>query len=178
MAQRKVMPLGLHNCTKISSIFSIKGPVLSVEGVYNNDVLEGSGVVVYRNGEKLRCAFEENCVHGHSVLFAGNGSVKKVGKFWRGVPIGLEWNYLEGGGFVVGKVIQFIWSGLWRCVLGMAPAKVNGRIAKILQKCKKSSNLITLFGFNVRLLVSRAYRKRVTDEWSVWQLVSLECFIK
>ena len=83
---------------------SAPGPVLSVEGEYNNDVLEGRGVVYFRNGERMNCSFEDNSIHGHAVLFAGNGSVKQVGKVWSGVQTGLQWNFLEGGGFVVGKV--------------------------------------------------------------------------
>jgi hypothetical protein len=54
------------------------GPILCVDGVYNNDDLEGRGVITYRNGEKLHCTFEDNSCHGHAVLFDSSGSVKQV----------------------------------------------------------------------------------------------------
>ena len=81
----------------------------TVEGVFNNDVLEGDGgIVTYRNGDQLRCSFEDSHIHGFGVLFAGNGDVRQIGKFFRGVSCGLQWNFLEGGGFVVGKVSQVL----------------------------------------------------------------------
>ena len=83
----------------------LTGSIATVEGTFNNDVLEGGGgVVTFRNGDQLRCSFEDSCIHGFAVLYAGNGDVKQIGKYFRGVPCGLQWNFMEGGGFVVGKV--------------------------------------------------------------------------
>ena len=82
----------------------VAGPVLSVEGVYENDILHGRGIVTYRNGEKLHCSFEDNFIQGYSVLCDASGEVKQVGKYSKGMMSGLQWNYLEGGGYLVGKV--------------------------------------------------------------------------
>jgi hypothetical protein len=41
---------------------------------------------------------------GFAILYDKSGTVKRIGRFVRGVQFGLQWNFLEGGGFTVGRV--------------------------------------------------------------------------
>jgi len=79
------------------------GPVKSLEGDYDNDHLFGKGKVEYRNGQVLHCFFEGSYLHGYSKLMTPSGKLLRVAKYVRGVLSGFQWNFLEGGGFLVGQ---------------------------------------------------------------------------
>lgn len=81
-----------------------KGPVQSIEGIYDSDHLVGKGKVVYTNGQVLFCFFEGSYLQGYSKLFSSAGKLQRIAKYVRGVLSGFQWNFLEGGGFLVGQV--------------------------------------------------------------------------
>jgi len=83
------------------------GPnVVCVEGMYENNQLDGPGSITYTSGEVLYCMFTAGYIQGPAKLFhhskEGLHQLKMVGWYSKGIRYGLVWNFTVGGGFLVG----------------------------------------------------------------------------
>ena len=104
--------------------------MVCVEGTYANNQLDGPGAITYVGGDVLHCMFSNGYVQGPAKLFhhskEGTHQLKmasqnvvtqfgsfsspklflknsvQVGWYTKGMRYGLVWNFLVGGGFLVG----------------------------------------------------------------------------
>ena len=75
-----------------------------VEGTYQKNVLCGYGKIAHLNGDILYCVFGKGYITGPTKLYDKNNVLKEVCWYYRNVPYGIVWKYLQGGGFLVGHV--------------------------------------------------------------------------
>ena len=81
-----------------------KPDLASLEGNYSNDLLRGKVKVDYKNGDSLYAWFESGTLHGYGKLYDKDRNLKRVGWCANGRPTGLTWEFLEGGGHLVGDL--------------------------------------------------------------------------
>ena len=74
-----------------------------VEGTYLDNILCGQGKVTHLNGDVLHCMFRSGYVTGPTKLYDKKCVLKQVCWFHRNVAYGTVWNFLKGGGFLVGQ---------------------------------------------------------------------------
>ena len=55
-----------------------------IEGIYDEDVLEGPGTIHYTNGERLRCEFIHGVPNGPAKLFDKDNHIKQVRQVYFG----------------------------------------------------------------------------------------------
>jgi len=102
--------------------------VFSVEGSFRDNQLDGSGSISYDNGDVLFCRFCQGYVQGPAKLFSKHNELKSVCWYNKGLPCGLVWHFLVGGGFLIGRAdmmgcltgddIAFLYPDLKTALLG------------------------------------------------------------
>jgi len=80
--------------------------VIAIRGNYKNGLIEGKARVFFKDRSWLEGYFKSGIQHGFSRLFDKKGRLFFVGNFQNGVPVGVCWKIIRGGGCVVGRVDQ------------------------------------------------------------------------
>jgi len=78
--------------------------VISIRGEYRNDMLEGKARIYFKNRSWLEGYFKYGIQHGFARLFDKKGRLQFIGNYQNGVPVGVCWRVIRGGGCVVGRV--------------------------------------------------------------------------
>lgn len=123
-------------------IFLSNTPEVSyVEGTYVDNILCGQGKTGYVNGDVMHCIFGDGYINGPTKLYDKNWVLKRVCWFYRNTPTGIIWNFLTGGGFLVGRAdatgnmtgdnIAFLYPDLRTALYGTF---INGKMA-VAQTC-------------------------------------------
>ena len=94
------------------------GGVVKLEGSWTEDLLEGPGRLQLESGAVLHCVFRHGILHGFTRLLDREGKLLRLVtiivhtaveislQVWYrdGRPAGLCWQFLQGGGFLVGEL--------------------------------------------------------------------------
>ncbi|TRY75439.1 hypothetical protein TCAL_09504 [Tigriopus californicus] len=120
------------------------GPqIQAITGIYRHGVLQGLGKVFLESGICLEGQFRQGFLHGPVCGYNPRGSLVFVGCFDGGRPIGIAWKWLEGDGFLYGRLdrsgeftgsnIAYLYPDLVTCLIGeFANGQlVQGRESKI-----------------------------------------------
>ncbi len=75
-----------------------------IVGTYNLDKLHGKAKVIYNNDKWLEGYFKQGVLHGFCRHFDEKSRLTFVGCYKNGVPHGVCWKIIRGGGAVVGRV--------------------------------------------------------------------------
>ena len=62
--------------------------------------------MVFRDGDWLEAFFEHGVLHGFGRKYEAHGRLATFGYYSHGVPVGIWWKIIDGGGTVVGEVDQ------------------------------------------------------------------------
>ena len=73
-------------------------------GNYSRDRLNGKAKVIYNDDTWLEGYFKDGVMHGFVRRFDGKGRLCFVGNYRNGIPHGVCWKIIRGGGCVVGRV--------------------------------------------------------------------------
>ncbi len=82
--------------------------MVRLEGTYVRDRLEGRGKVEYANGDTLHAWFSAGTLHGFGKMCDKGGELKHLGWYSNGVLAGTVWQFLDGGGCLVGEVSRSV----------------------------------------------------------------------
>lgn len=75
----------------------------AIIGNYTNDQLSGRAKVIFADGDWLEGYFCEGILHGFTRRFDPKGRLTFVGNYQNGIPYGVCWRVIRGGGVVVGR---------------------------------------------------------------------------
>ena len=74
-----------------------------LSGEYKAGKLLGVGTVVFDNGESVEGHFRDGCLHGLARKLGVKKDLIWVGRYLHGVPDGSCWEFLPGGGCIMGQ---------------------------------------------------------------------------
>lgn len=97
-------------------------------GNYRNNKLTGRGKMVKENGATVEGFFRDGCLHGLAREIDEGRNLVWIGRYKNGRKDGICWNFLKGGGFLVGPVdrkgtmtgegMMYIFPDLTTCLVG------------------------------------------------------------
>ena len=88
----------------LGSLKLASGPILYLDGTYVNDKMEGKGKIEYRDGNILYAWFCSGTIHGLGKLYDKEKNIKHIGWYSNGKLVGTVWQFLKGGGCIIGEV--------------------------------------------------------------------------
>lgn len=85
------------------SLQTCSNDIMYLDASYTNDKLDGKGKIEFRNGDLLYGWFVFGTLHGLGKTFNKDKQLIQVCWYSNGVPVGIVWKFLQGGGILVGE---------------------------------------------------------------------------